>query len=184
MTFYERVKSLCDQRGISVSKLVSDLGYSTSTGTSWKASSNMPRPGTIKKVADYLGMTIDELKSGIDYIDYDSIDTSSFNQSVFKHLLEQHGGNEKKAIKAYLDFEKAQAQDALSEQPPIFQNYANNIHNSNVVQGDNVSSTNHTEKILTDNEKELLRLFSKLGIVDQARVLAYVADLKEKGGKA
>ena len=59
MTFYERVKSLCDQRGISVSKLVSDLGYSKSTGTSWKASSNLPRPGTIKKVADYLGMTID-----------------------------------------------------------------------------------------------------------------------------
>lgn len=183
MTFYERVKNLCEERGISISKLVSDLGYSKSTGTSWKASSNLPRPSTIKKVADYLGMTIDELKTGIDYIDYDNIDTSNFNQPVFRHLLKQHEGNEKKAIKAYLEFEKAEAQDALSDRATVFQNNGENYG----VMGNThapVKIVNGTERVLTDQETELLRLFSELGIIEQAKVLAYVADLKEKGGRS
>ncbi len=106
MTFYERVKRLCELRGISVSKLTDDLGFSKSAGTTWKTSSGSPRPGTIKKIADYFGITIDELKE------------------------------------------------------------------------DGIIS--NTEKPLTDNEKEMLRLFSKLGIVDQSRVIVYAAELANK----
>lgn len=40
-------------------------------------------------------------------------------------------------------------------------------------------STN-AEKLLTDNEKEMLQLFSKLGIVDQSRVIIYAAELANK----
>ena len=47
-----------------------------------------------------------------------------------------------------------------------------------------VKIVNGTERVLTEQETELLRLFSELGIIEQAKVLAYVADLKEKGGRA
>lgn len=183
MTFYERVKSLCEQHGISVTKLTSDLGFSKSAGTTWKASSNMPRPGTIKKVADYFGITIDELKEGIEYIDYSQIDTSAFNQPVFRHFLEQNNGDEKKAIKAYLDFEKAEAQDALSERATVFQNNGENygvIGNTHAP----VKIANGTERALTEQEAEILRLFSELSLVEQSKVIVYAAELKEKGGKA
>lgn len=63
-------------------------------------------------------------------------------------------------------------------------NYANNIHNSSIVQGDSVSSVKSSVKqsldLLSSNEKEILRLFSKLNGVDQAKVIVYAAELKEK----
>ncbi len=180
MTFYEKVKSLCEQQGISVTKLVSDLGLSKSAGTTWKTLKGFPRPGTIKKVADYFGLSIDELKDGIDYIDYENFDTSDFNTDAYEHLIQIHGGNIKEAIKAYLEFEKATAEDAMREPRPLVQNYANNIRNSKVIQGENAFVQDRTAVGLTANEKELLRLFSGLGVLNQARVLAYVAELKEK----
>lgn len=183
MTFYERVKSLCEQQGISITKLIGELGFSKSAATTWKASTNLPRPGTIKKVADYFGMTTDELKEGIDRIDYANVDTSSFNQPVFRHLLEQNGGDERKAIKAYFEFEKAQAQDALSERQTVFQNNGENygmIGNAHAP----VKIVNGSEHTLTDQEAEILRIFSELSLVDQSKVIVYAAELKEKGGKA
>ncbi len=182
MTFYERVHGLCTQRGISITKLATDLGFSASATTTWKNMVEKPKPSTVKKIADYFEIEINEFNKGVEYIDYSKIDTSGFNRPVFEHLLEKHKGNEKRAIKAYLEFEKTQMQEAVSEQHPAFQNYASHIHNSNVVQGDNISSTsqNQTEKTLTDNEKELLRLFSELSVIGQAKVLTFVAELKER----
>lgn len=181
MTFFERVDGLCKQRGISPTKLVVALGHSKSITAAWKSPDCKIRPGTIKGVADYFGITIDELMKDVDEpIDYENVNTDEFFQPRWQEFLKANGYNEKKAIRAYFAFEKAQAQDALSEQSSVIQNYANNIHNSNVVQGDNISSTNQTEKTLTDNEKELLRIFSELSLIEQSKVIVYAAELKEK----
>lgn len=59
---------------------------------------------------------------------------------------------------------------------PVSLHYASNIHNSHIAQG-NLTTT---EKALTDNEKELLRLFSKLGVVEQSRVIIYADELVNK----
>lgn len=50
---------------------------------------------------------------------------------------------------------------------PVNLYHASNIHNSHIAQGNDANG----KKPLTDNEKELLRLFSELGIVEQSRVI-------------
>lgn len=55
------VKRLCDQRGISIWALEKAVGAGNGTIGKWGASS--PRVETIKKVADYFGVTVDELLS-------------------------------------------------------------------------------------------------------------------------
>lgn len=116
MTFYEKVKSLCEIRGVSITTLALELGFSKSTPTTWKNSEGLPRAATVKKVADYFGMSVRELKKDIDPpIDYDNLDTSSFNQPVWNHLLECHDYDVRKALRDYLAFEKAEKEDAVTD---------------------------------------------------------------------
>lgn len=56
---YERIQKICDSNGITVSKLEKDLSFSNSTIRKWKNSS--PSVENLKKVADYFGVTVDEL---------------------------------------------------------------------------------------------------------------------------
>lgn len=113
MTFYQKIEALCKNHGTTVTALASELGFSRSAGTTWKHSKGLPRNSTLKKIADYFGITIDELEFGVDVpIDYTKIDTSSFRQDVYAHFLKHNGNDETAAIKAYLAFEKAEYADA------------------------------------------------------------------------
>lgn len=56
---YERISSLCKERGISISKLEQETELGNATIRGWKNSS--PRVDSLKKVADYFGCTVDEL---------------------------------------------------------------------------------------------------------------------------
>lgn len=58
MTFYEKLEFLCKNRGITVTSLANELGYSSSAGTTWKKSKGLPRNSTIKKITDYFGIPI------------------------------------------------------------------------------------------------------------------------------
>lgn len=58
--FYDRLKSLCDERGIAISKVVYQLGFSSGNLARWK-SGIVPRSDTLKKIADYFGVTTDYL---------------------------------------------------------------------------------------------------------------------------
>ena len=58
MTFYEKVKNLCKLRGISITSLATELGFSKSTGTTWKKSNSVPRNSTVKKISDYFNVPI------------------------------------------------------------------------------------------------------------------------------
>jgi len=181
MTFYERVKGLCNQHGTSITALVTELGFSGSAATTWKASKTLPRPGTIKKVADYFAITIDELKKGVtEPIDYENINTDEFNQDIWLKILKENEYNEEKAIKAYLDFEKAQAQDASSDtdRPALYQNNGDNygvIGEANAP----IKISNSLDRTLSTNELEILRIFSELSIVQQAKVLVYAAEIRD-----
>lgn len=61
--FYENVKRLCYQHGISLRKMAEEIGINTGTITAWK-NGRMPRGETVKKVADYFGVTTDYLLTG------------------------------------------------------------------------------------------------------------------------
>lgn len=57
----DNIKRLCEQRNVSIWALGKAIGAGNGTIGKWDASS--PRVETIKKVADYFGVTVDELLS-------------------------------------------------------------------------------------------------------------------------
>lgn len=56
---YEKINKICKSKGITVGKLEKDLAFSNATIRKWKTSS--PSIENLKKVADYFGITVDEL---------------------------------------------------------------------------------------------------------------------------
>lgn len=62
MSTYDIIKTLCKKKGISVSFLEKELRFSNASISKWKKSE--PGAESIKKVADYFGVTVDYLISG------------------------------------------------------------------------------------------------------------------------
>lgn len=58
--FSDNYIKLCAQKGKAVSAVAEELGYSRSAGTGW-ASGSIPRRTTLKQIADYFGVTAEEL---------------------------------------------------------------------------------------------------------------------------
>lgn len=56
---FNNIKSLCDKKGISISKLEKECGFGQGTIYKWQTVS--PSLGNLQKVADYFKMTIDKL---------------------------------------------------------------------------------------------------------------------------
>ena len=56
---FEKVKALCKERGISIAALEAETDIGNGTIGRWRESS--PKVSTLKKVANYLGCSIDEL---------------------------------------------------------------------------------------------------------------------------
>ena len=62
---YDRVKALCDERGLSISQLETMAGLGNGTIGGWRVS--VPAVDTAKRVADALGITVNDLIEGIDF---------------------------------------------------------------------------------------------------------------------
>lgn len=56
---YNNVRDICDEKGITVSKLEDDLGFPRSYICKWNK--NEPGIRKVQKVADYLGVPIEKL---------------------------------------------------------------------------------------------------------------------------
>lgn len=56
---FNNVRALCNERNIAISKLEDDLGFPRSYICKWNK--NEPGIRKVQKVADYLGVTIEEL---------------------------------------------------------------------------------------------------------------------------
>ncbi len=54
-----KIRSLCETRGISIAKLERNLEFGNGTVRGWSRSS--PSADKLKRVADYFGVTVDEL---------------------------------------------------------------------------------------------------------------------------
>lgn len=61
MPIYNNIKAVCKSRGVSISKLEEDLGFTRSSLYKWDR--HQPSIGNLKKVADYFNITVDELIS-------------------------------------------------------------------------------------------------------------------------
>ena len=62
MSFYENFIRLCKQKGVSPSVAVKSIGLGTPNATYWKKGST-PKMETVKKLAEYFEVTIDDLMS-------------------------------------------------------------------------------------------------------------------------
>lgn len=59
--FYENFQKLCDSVGKTPYAVVTEIGLSNSISSSWKKKGYTPRHKTIAMLADYFGVSIDEL---------------------------------------------------------------------------------------------------------------------------
>lgn len=64
MTLLERVKMLCETKGISQNTLEKEIGISNGASYKWKTSS--PSMGVLEKLSSYFGVSVDYLLSGED----------------------------------------------------------------------------------------------------------------------
>lgn len=61
MEFYNKFISLCAQNGKAPSAVAIELGIAKSTVSGWKSGRNGATNATLKKIADYFGVTVDYL---------------------------------------------------------------------------------------------------------------------------
>lgn len=179
--FFQRVDALCRDRGISPNALAAGIGVSEATISDWKTKGSKPRNTTLAKLVEYFNVSADYLRGDTDDpIDYSNVDTSDFNQPVYKELLKQCRGNGKEAIKRYFEYETQLENDRANDPDRLaIYNHGENswaIGNAHAP----IKIVNGKEHPLSDQESELLRIFAELGTVEQSRVLVFAAELKEK----
>lgn len=58
--FWDNFERLCVKKGVSPNKVCKELGFSNATATHWKQGAK-PNNGTVLRVADYFGVTTEEL---------------------------------------------------------------------------------------------------------------------------
>lgn len=59
--FYDRFKGMCAEKKITPTRAALDMGFSNSITTKWKKTGATPDGVTLAKIADYFGITVDEL---------------------------------------------------------------------------------------------------------------------------
>lgn len=63
MTFYERLRFICKEKGTTVTNMLSNLGIATGSTGNWKRGS-LPNGDILMKIADYLDTSIDYILLG------------------------------------------------------------------------------------------------------------------------
>lgn len=58
--FFQRVTKLCEKQGISITKLANEIGKGSATASGWKKGA-VPRPSTLKIIADYFNVSTEYL---------------------------------------------------------------------------------------------------------------------------
>lgn len=58
---YENIKRLCSESGTTIAAVERACGIANGTIGKWRDSTNTPRLSSVKAVADYFGIAVDEL---------------------------------------------------------------------------------------------------------------------------
>ena len=59
--FFDTFSELCEKKGISCKRAAIEIGLSHAAPPKWKASGATPRGDTLKKIADYFGVSVSYL---------------------------------------------------------------------------------------------------------------------------
>lgn len=60
--FYDTVNELCKQRNTSITRMTKEIGLSNAAASSWRNGS-IPKLDTVRKVAEYFGVSMEDLLS-------------------------------------------------------------------------------------------------------------------------
>lgn len=63
---FMNVKTLCDERGVSLARLEREAGVGNGTVARW-ARGNTPKFKTLKKISDFFGIEMSDLFKGTEY---------------------------------------------------------------------------------------------------------------------
>lgn len=122
--FWNNFVTLCNEKGISANGVCSQLGLSNATATKWKSGS-VPRSTTLKKIADYFGVSVEQLIGKPGKYDRLEVGEITFDLGLFgdvqepytpeEQLLIQHWRSHPEAqpfVRKLLDMPEPEAKDA------------------------------------------------------------------------
>lgn len=99
---YERFKKLCDMKGVKASNVMKELGISNSVVANWKARNGLPNSQTAIKIADYFGVSTDEILGRTPMIDA-GILLSDSEKTIIEYFRESDDVS-KEHIMKYIEF--------------------------------------------------------------------------------
>lgn len=70
--FSDNYIRLCKEKGVGVTVASQEIGYSANSGKKWSEGS-VPRKTTLLKIAEYFGVTVDELMEGQPTMSYGGV---------------------------------------------------------------------------------------------------------------
>lgn len=158
--FYDTFTFLCKKKGLSPSKAAVDAKISKSLVTKWKTNgTEVPSPEVLRKLSVFFGVTPDYL---LGYDIQSQIDTLSQQISLLKEEIRSASAERKEELEAALFVLEESHEDLLLAQSLTANSKKENIKIS------------PDELVLTEGEKELLRLFRLIPEDQQPVVLAMI----------
>lgn len=84
VTFAEKLTRLCQDAGFAVTRLGDKTGIDVSraTANSWITRGSLPRPETMKKIADYFGVTVEWLTDDSQDFSFDPEAADPMNEKL------------------------------------------------------------------------------------------------------
>ena len=88
----------CKLAGITMGKLANDLGFTQGTISRWNSGATNLIPRNMKKIADYFGITVDELLSDPEDIDLKGVKPAKSQKSCENNQTSDHRARIKAAL--------------------------------------------------------------------------------------
>lgn len=105
--FWNNFVTLCNEKGISANGVCSQLGLSNATATKWKSGS-VPRSTTLKKIADYFGVSVEQLIGKPGKYDRLEVGEITFDLGLFGDVQEPYTPEEQLLIQHWRSHPEAQ----------------------------------------------------------------------------
>lgn len=108
--FYDIYKTLCEQRGVSLSRAAAEIGLSNATVTKWKKTGAAPGGETLTKVAAYFGVSVDRLL-GVETPPAAGIGMDDFTYALYREAQTLTEDNKQKLLEMARFFRQQQEKE-------------------------------------------------------------------------
>lgn len=85
MSFFDKYNALCRSKGKTANSVAKELGLSSGSCTVWKKNKSTPRPETLKLIADYFNISVNDLL-------YDEKNPAPERDEVLRDVIDKISG--------------------------------------------------------------------------------------------